>query len=346
MINELFVLGCAACLAVVLLWSFRYLPEEKWQIIAAVPVKKDETGFWHGVNLTYYGFLVASAQSVAVSMFFVLMGALHVSHSDLAILSIGLLFVCILASKILAKIVEKKLNTFTVGGASFVGIILAPLILWIFNGLFHKFVPMLPFLAAVSVAYALGEGIGRLACISFGCCYGKPLSKIHPFLASFLKHICISFEGKTKKISYEAGLDNTEVVPVQAITSILCVSVGLLGTYLYLNEKYDLAFVLSIVVTQGWRFFSETLRADYRGKGKVTVYQWMSIIAILVAIGFQVYLPQSMQNQPELLKGLRQLWNPAWIIFIQVLWVAVFLYLGRSRVTSSTLAFNVRHDMI
>jgi prolipoprotein diacylglyceryltransferase len=346
MINELFVLGSAICFGVLLFWGFKYLPGEKGQIIAAVPVKKDETGLWHGVNLTYYGFLIASAQAIAVSMFFVLMGALHVSHSDLAIISIGLLFVCLLASKILAKIVEKKLNTFTVGGASFGGIILAPLILWICNSLLHMSVPTMPFLAAVSVAYALGEGTGRLACISFGCCYGKPLSKIHPFLARLFKHVCISFEGKTKKVAYEAGLDNTKVVPVQAITSILYLSTGLAGVYLYLNEKYAVAFILTIVVTQGWRFFSEALRADYRGKGKITAYQFMSLIAILFAIIFQTYVPYTPQYHPDVLSGIRQIWNPVWIIFVQLVWVAVFFYLGRSRVISSTLVFNVRHDMI
>jgi prolipoprotein diacylglyceryltransferase len=346
MINELFVLGSAICLAVVLFWSFRYLPGEKWQIIAAVPVKKDETGFWHGVNLTYYGFLIASAQAIAVSMFFVLMGALHVSHSDLAIISIGLLFVCLVASKILAKIVEKKLNTFTVGGASFVGIILAPLIVWMYNGFFHKSVPIVPYLAAASIAYALGEGMGRLACISFGCCYGKPLSDMHPSVARFLKNVCISFEGKTKKIAYEAGMEGTKVLPVQPITSILYVSTGLAGVYLYLNEKYAVTFVLTIVVTQGWRFFSEMLRADYRGRGKITAYQCMSFIAILFSFVFQVFVPYTPKYHPDLLIGIKQLWDPVWIIFIQLVWVAVFLYLGRSRVTSSTLVFNVRHDMI
>lgn len=346
MINELFVLGSAICFAVLLFWSFKYLPGENWQILAALPFKKDETGSWYGVNLTFYGFLIANAQVIALSIFFVLMGALRISHKDLTILSIGLLSVCLPASKILAKIVEKKMNTFTVGGASFVGIILAPLIVWMFNVLLDKSIPIVPFLAAVSIAYALGEGVGRLACISFGCCYGKPLSKIHPFLAKLFKHVCISFEGKTKKVAYEAGLEGTKVLPVQPIASILYVSTALVGVYLYLNEKYAIAFVLTIVVTQGWRFFSEMLRADYRGSRKITAYQYMSLFAVLFAFVFQLFLPYTPQYHPDLLIGIKQLWDPVWIIFVQLVWVAVFLYLGRSRVISSTLVFNVRHDMI
>ena len=61
---------------------------------------------------------------------------------------------------------------------------------------------------------------------------------------------------------------------------------------------------------------------------------------------FQVFVPYTPQYHPDLLIGVKQLWDPVWIIFVQLVWVAVFLYLGRSRVISSTLVFNVRHDMI
>jgi hypothetical protein len=72
----------------------------------------------------------------------------------------------------------------------------------------------------------------------------------------------------------------------------------------------------------------------------------MSIIAMLFAIVLPAYIPQALQNKPDLLKGLMQLWDPAWLIFIQVLWLTVFFYLGRSRVTHSTIAIDIRLDMI
>ena len=226
------------------------------------------------------------------------------------------------------------------------GIVAAPFIVLMFNALVDNPIPVLPVMAALAVAYSIGEGLGRLACLSFGCCYGQPLSKIHPFLARCLKNVSISFDGMTKKVSYEADLEGVPVVPVQAMTSILYVFTGHLGVYLFLNEKYGEAFILSIIVTQGWRFFSELLRADYRGHGKITVYQWMSIIAMLFAIFFPAYIPQALQNKPDLLKGLVQLWNPAWLIFSQVLWLTVFFYLGISRVTYSTISIDIQLDMI
>ena len=346
MINELFVIGSAIFFAFILYWGCRYLPAERWQIMASFPMKKNINGSWSGVNITYYGFLIACAHVIAVSVFCILMGALSVPLSDLAMLASGLLFLCIIASKVLARVVEKKQNTFTVGGATFVGIIVAPFIILMFNAFLDNPIPVLPVMAALAVAYSIGEGLGRLACLSFGCCYGQPLSKIHPFLARCLKNVSISFDGMTKKVSYEADLEGVPVVPVQAMTAILYVFIGLLGVYLFLNEKYDGALILSIIVTQGWRFFSEMLRADYRGQGKITVYQWMSIIAMLFAIVLSANIPQALQNKPDLLKGLMQLWNPAWLILIQVLWLTVFFYLGRSRVTHSTIAIDIRLDMI
>jgi prolipoprotein diacylglyceryltransferase len=81
------------------------------------------------------------------------------------------------SSKLMARIVERKKHTSTIGGASFVGLLLAP---WIIQGTQVVClstgagqVSVMVVLAAVMICYTLGEGLGRLACISFGCCYGK-----------------------------------------------------------------------------------------------------------------------------------------------------------------------------
>ena len=120
----------------------------------------------------------------------------------------------------------------TVGGASFVGIIAAPWIVWLLNEtlgqVLHYRVDLICALAALSISYALGEGLGRLACISFGCCYGKPLSESHPLLRRVLDERSFIFRGKTKKIAYAGHMDGVKVVPIQAITAILYVGAGLL----------------------------------------------------------------------------------------------------------------------
>ena len=61
-------------------------------------------------------------------------------------------------------------------------------------GLDDGSLPVLPTLAALAVGYAFGEGIGRLACISYGCCYGKPLRTCGPRVKKifrlFAKQLC------------------------------------------------------------------------------------------------------------------------------------------------------------
>jgi len=53
MINELFVILLATLFGASFTWAFRTLPQEKWQIIAAVPQAKETDGLRRGLNLTY-----------------------------------------------------------------------------------------------------------------------------------------------------------------------------------------------------------------------------------------------------------------------------------------------------
>ena len=161
-------------------WGFRTLPGEGWQVVASVPSSKTEQGEWRGINFTWYGLLSANAYLVAVLVLLVLMGAVGVPPLGTAILAAAMLCCCVPASRLVARIVEKKNDTFTVGGAVFVGILITPFVIALLNRTagellaFH--IPLMSAWAAIAIAYSFGEGLGRLACISFGCCYGKRLS--------------------------------------------------------------------------------------------------------------------------------------------------------------------------
>lgn len=99
-------------------------------------------------------------------------------------------------------------------------------------------IPVLPALAALSIAYAFGEGLGRLACISFGCCYGKPVSLCHPALRRIFEHWSFIFSGKTKGIAYASNLDGEKVIPVQGITAVVYISTALLGVLFFINSLF------------------------------------------------------------------------------------------------------------
>ena len=145
---------------------------------------------------------------MAGTFFIFLLISLGVQADRLIFLFLFLFVACGIAARIIAFWVEKKKNTFTVGGAAFTGILLTPLIVEGLNSLSSPpLISIIPTMAALTIAYSFGEGTGRIACISFGCCYGKPIEQMKPFTQYFFKKITFVFEGKTKKISYASGLD-------------------------------------------------------------------------------------------------------------------------------------------
>lgn len=350
MMDELFVTGVGLVLGGLMAWGFRALPGERWQILAALPRTKNGDGRWSGENLTFYGFFNANAYVLGLAVFVLLMGAAGVPLTAILATAGPLLLLCVPASRWVARIVEKKRFTFTVGGASFVGIVTAPWLIVLVNATvgqrFGFSVGVLAFLAALSVGYAVGEGVGRLACISFGCCYGKPVSACRPALQRLFRKWRFVFRGDTKKIAYAGGLDGEAVVPVQGVTAVLYCAVGLVGIYLFLKGFFATAFVVSLTVTQLWRVFSECFRADYRGGGKMSAYQIMGLVAVPYGILIALLFPVGPHTAAELGRGLAMFWRPEVILGLQLFWLLIFLYTGRSNVTGASLAFHVMRERI
>lgn len=346
--NDALFIGTAALLLFSLLtWGIRVLHREEWQFAASLPGKRLADGTWEGVNLTYYGFFNALAHTIAVFFLITLTGAAGIAGMDVILVLVLLLGVCVPSSHLLARWIEKKAHTFTIGGASFVGIVLSPLAVWAVFTWMHpgQTVPFMPLMAAMSIAYAVGEGVGRLACISFGCCYGKPMTVCHPLLQSLIGRRGVIYSGSTKKIIYESGLHHRPVFPVQAVTSFLYSSSALVAAYLFLNGLYGSAFLITMLVTQIWRPLSELLRADYRGGGSLSVYQIMAIVASGLALLFWFFLPSS-TAMPDIRSGLLLLWDPLVILLIELWGAIIFLYTGKSRVTGVRMSFYVHQERI
>lgn len=347
---EIFTLILACGTAALFFWAFRTLPREDWQILACLPRKKGADGMWRGVNLTYYGFFNAAAYLFAVILFLIMAGSLNITLIGTLSVVLPVLAICMPAARLIARKVEKKKHTFSVGGASFTGILLAPWIILLVNMTLGKWlefrVPVLEILAALFIAYAFGEGIGRLACISFGCCYGKPLFACNPFIRRIFRRWNFVFWGKTKKIAYAGALEGQAVVPVQALTAVIYTGCGLLSFYLFFKGKASAALLITLVTTQGWRFASEFLRADYRGQGRVSAYQIMAVLSIGYTFFLFFFLPVSAGRPPDIGDGLRSLWNPGIVLCFGALWLCSFLYTGRSAVTGAAIHFYVRKERI
>ena len=141
-------------------------------------------------------------------------------------------------------------------------------------------------------------------------------------------------------------MDCQKVVPIQAVTSTLYVVSGLIATGLFLTGHFSAALALALIVTQAWRAVSEIFRSDYRGDQKFSAYQIMSLLAIAYMLGILLLAPSAGDAQINLRRGLQSLWHPGMILALQGLWLAVFLYTGRSMVTGSTISFHVHHERV
>ena len=348
--TEAFVLSMGLLLGSLATWAFKRLPDERWQFLASVPIMKDAGGRWHGINFTYYGLLTANALVFGVGLLIVLLGSLHVPTTVTLALILAVLLLCLPAARWVARLVEGKSCTFTIAGAFFVGIFVTPAVLHVFNlglpGMGLRPVPLVPALAAVVIAYTFGEGLGRLACISFGCCYGVSISKAHPLLQKVIGHRSFVFSGKMKKISYASGMEGMQVIPIQAMTFFVYTLAGLAATFIFLKGSFGVAFIIAITLTQGWRSLSETLRADYRGESRISAYQIMGVSGIFLALVLIYLLPVELAITPDLSLGMEAAWHPAVVLFLQGLWGIVFVLFGKSMVTGAEISFHLHHDRI
>ncbi len=343
MAADLFLLVCALLFGLGFRQLFRHLPEERWQFVASLPLKKNGDGSWQGLNLTFYGLFTGLAGGFGVATFILLTAAAGVALITAVLLTLGVLAICLPAAKIIATVVEKNRHGFTVGGASFVGIIIAPIFLWLADQASQHWwntpLPTLPMLAAMSIAYVMGEGIGRLAaCISFGCCYGKALNDSPVWAQRMFATLNHVFIGKTKKIAFAGEMEAVKVIPIQAVTCVLYTALALLCSALFFHQLFALAFALSLVGSQLWRVYSETLRADYRGGSKLfSVYQLMALLAALYGVAISIALPAHSDLQPLLSAGLAALWTPEVILCLQLITVIMFFFSGTSTITTGEL---------
>jgi prolipoprotein diacylglyceryltransferase len=350
MFDLIFLLVLGLLLILLLAWGFTHLPGERWQILAVLPVTKGDDGRWLGVNLTYYGLFIATGQLFAVSLLLALLGSARISLAGSVTATVMLLLVCIPAARVVAIVVENKRHTFTVGGAAFVGIVLAP---WVIlaverslRPLFPCYLPVLPVLAAMATAYTLGEGLGRLGCISFGCCYGKRIKDCSPMLRKVFSRYPFVFSGPTKKAVYESGLEGEPLVPIQAVTCIISCLTALIASLLFLRSHFTAALLVSIGISQLWRILSETLRADFRGLSRISAYQKMGGLAVMYILVITLLFRAPHLGDPHIGDGLRQLWHPGVIVSLQILWLLFFVVFGRSTVTTARLSLDLVRERL
>jgi hypothetical protein len=152
--------------------------------------------------------------------------------------------------------------------------------------------------------------------------------------------LALVFTGRTKKVAYEGRMENQALIPVQAFTATFNSLVGTLAVWLFLENRMSAACAVAGIAPQLWRVASERFRADYRGES--STYQLMSgslAAWICILLAFHQIAPYS--PNPNLRLGIQALGDSAVLVSLQVAWLLVFLYTGRSKVTAASVSIHL-----
>ncbi len=340
--ETLFVLGQGGLVSAILTWGLRVLPRENMQILATVPLRRIDGNLWRGVNLTWYGVMQMTGMVLAVALALVLAGAAGVPAHALVLVLGAMLAVALPAAGLVARLVERRRGTYTVGGAVFVAALFLPWTALGVDVLLGRD-DAVPLISAIAVAYPLGEGIGRLACISFGCCYGRRLDDCGPGVKALFGWWPTVVLGGTRKAAYAGHCEGIPLLPIPAMSAVVLSAASLASGTLFLGGDFRAAGTLSLCVAFSWRFFSEFLRADYRGKGRLSAYQWMALACLLYVVP-ALALISPCARPPDIRLGLVLLSSPLALLALAALGVMVFVYLGVSKVTTATIRVDVLGD--
>ncbi len=326
-------------------WGFRHLPGEGWQIAWVIPARQPQGDglSWPAVNITFYGVISALAYTLATLAYFFLTGALGQPLLAAAVYAGMLLAIGIPASKLVNRWVEGVAGH-TIGGAVFSVIVSAiPALLltqWLV-GQWGMTLNAAATLAATGACYALGESIGRLACLSFGCCYGKPIAQCSPLQQALYGPTATVYRGRMKKIAYASQLDNQPVVAVQSIACVLLFVLFLLAVWTLWKGFFMASIIISIAGSQLWRAYSETLRADYRGREGFTVYQGMALVGAALAPLYAAWAVRSLDCTIVAIaaRGWQAVFSVEILLACQALGLLILIYMGKSYVTTAKLDF-------
>ncbi|MEE8346005.1 MAG: prolipoprotein diacylglyceryl transferase family protein, partial [Dehalococcoidia bacterium] len=154
--------------------------------------------------------------------------------------------------------------------------------------------PMLDLTDVTVRSGTLGHAIGRLGCISFGCCFGRPTRSA----------FAVSYNNSHAKAVRSAGLKGVPLIPVPLYESVFLLALFvLLNGVAFAGAPQGLPTILYLILYGGGRLFLETLRFDDGADklGPLPRNHWFSLIMLAFGVGLlAALLPFDGPSQPPL----------------------------------------------
>ena len=140
--------------------------------------------------------------------------------------------------------------------------------------------PLRPWLDALAPGLVLGQGVGRLGCLSAGCCYGEttdlPWGLVFTDPDSLARPLGLALHPTQ---AYHAASDLAVFALLVAVRSRVKVPGRLMGLGLFLSAAF--------------RLLIECFRADFRGElGPFTVTQVLALGILGLGAGLLVHKPK------------------------------------------------------
>ena len=327
-----------------LVWGIKTLPAERWQMIAAVPMAKNGNGEWQGLNLTFYGFFSATASTFGVALMIVLLSSIGTSLLTAAAVIATMMAICVPASKVLARVIEGKRNTFTIAGAAFVAsLILPPGMVLVQRGLWR--------VVQHQDLRVAGAGGGRncVRAVRGDRQDGVPELRLLLWQAAersesaagadvFTLSAGVPWQHQESGVRLRTGGRTTDSGADDYLAGVYAVWTGGLGilSSWTLAAGGTCASVGDMELEGAIGMFARRLSrkfADFRVSGMALIAMGYLTLTLSIIPGDGL--------TPNLMAGLVQVTSASVIVPLQLLWMGLFLYYGRSRVTGSVVSFHV-----
>ena len=145
---------------------------------------------------------------------------------------------------------------------------------------------------AVVLGLPLAQAVGRVGCLNYGCCYGRPCSENHRFAIRY-QHPA------TKLMRYDPSLAGKALFPSPVFSTII--NIGMYATLLAIwsgvpDRRAGLLAGVFMVMYGAKRFLIEFTRADFPGKHPFGLTFWQVLSLVLMTVG-SVILTVAMPRQ-------------------------------------------------
>jgi phosphatidylglycerol:prolipoprotein diacylglycerol transferase len=241
-------------------------------------------------TLGTYGLFYAAAFLIAVRVSMAYAKREGIDPTQMIDLGIWTLLSGIVGAKLLLVLVEfpyyvhhpgEILSNWRSAGVFYGGFVLACLVgLWYVH---RNRLPLAKTADAVAPGVALAQAIGRVGCLTAGCCYGKPTTV--PWALTFVDPRAHDLTGVPLAVALH---------PTQIYHGVADLLLFVLLAVLYPRKRTDGTIFWTYVLTYAVaRFIIEFYRGDYRGEvfgGLLSTSQLAGILAAALAIFFLLRL--------------------------------------------------------